>query len=440
MLDKFHVVTPEFTRPIFSALSPNSTDSGWTYLFSGIFAEFMPVGLSLPAAGWKLRVNARLEDATRLLRSVVPVLRREKLAFKVLADPTLYRFGFSKQIQAEAGGKFLTIYIPRPEDLRRIAKELAVLIEQLAVDPSAPPISDAPVRFSKNISYRFGSYTNADFVKDGDGNLVEDCREFFRLPVGVKCPFSGIVGESDDDATEQPVEIGNYEIESVLHRTYPSAVYLGTRKSDGLKIICKESRPYAYVQDILATDLLENEYLMLREIAASGCSEICPTPLELFQVEQHSFLTMTRIPDPVSLYEWRQQNRNPDAHFRIGQKIAEVLVRLHSELSIAWGDIHASNVLVDDSEMRVYFIDPEFAKHTKHTRDFTRDIQMYGRLLLWLVFSDVDMLFEPDCYPDVFLQRFERRSDYNPAYIDAVHSALSGRIDPVNLGSDNPLP
>ena len=214
---------------------------------------------------------------------------------------------------------------------------------------------------------------------------------------------------------------------------YPSALYTGTRKADGLEIICKEARPYAYVQDVLATDLLENEYLILREIAASGCSNICPAPLEMFEIEQHSFLTMTRISEAVSLYEWRKKNQDPDAHFRIGQKISEVLVRLHSELSIAWGDLHASNVLVDDSEMRVYLIDPEFAKHT---REFNIDIQMFGRLLLWLVFSDVDRLFEPDCYPEVFLKKLKHRSDYSPAYIDAVDSALSGRIKQVPLAPE----
>ena len=350
MLEKLHVVTPEFTREIFSCLnSPHADASGWRYhLSSGIFAEFIPVHLSLPADGWKLRINVHLEDAIRLLRVVVPVLAREKLAFKVLADSTVYRVTFSKQIPAAEAGKFLTIYVPTAEVLTRLANELDVGIAHLAVLPCAHPVSDTPFSNSNNISYRYGSYTDSAFVRGRDGHLVEDCRDFFQLPPGVEDPFTGEVGgEDDDDGTDAPVRIGNYEIASVLHRTYPSAVYLGTQKSDGLEIVLKEARPHAYVQDVPAKERLENEYRILTEIAAFDCSGICPVALEKFEVEAHLFLAMTKIRDTVSLYQWRQHHRNPADHFRIGQKIAEVLARLHSELSIAWGDIHASNVLVD---------------------------------------------------------------------------------------------
>ena len=431
MLFPHHVVTPHFTQEIFSCLSMASTDgtdaSGWTYHFSGIFSEFTPVALALPDDGWKIRINVVLKDVIALLRGVVPVLRRERLAFKVLADPTLYRIAFSKQIAAESAGKFLTIYVPSAEKMRRIIRELAAVIENLAVNPCAPPISDTP--FSKGVSYRFGSFTDSAWVRGRDGH-VEDCREFFRLPPGIVDPFTNAVGASDDDGTDEPVQIGNYEITSVLHRTYASAVYFGTRK-DGLEIVLKEARPDAYVREKgLATEHLQNEYQILREISASGCSEICPTAIEMFEIERHLFITMTRL-RAVSLYEWRQQNRMPADHLRIGKKIAEILDRLHSNLSIAWGDIHASNLLVDlvdDSENRVYLIDPEFATHT---RNFANDIEMFGRLLLWLVFN-VDTLFEPDCYPDFFLQKMDRKSDYSPAYINAVRSALSGRIKSVS--------
>ena len=134
-----------------------------------------------------------------------PLLYQENLAFKILADPTLYNIAFSKQQPAESAGKFLTIYIPRAEELRRIAKELAVLMEQMALNPIAPPVSDNEVSFSKNLSYRYGSFTESAFVRAGDGHLIEDCREYFRLPPGVGDPFTkGGVSEYDDDGTENP--------------------------------------------------------------------------------------------------------------------------------------------------------------------------------------------------------------------------------------------
>lgn len=421
MLDTHHVLTPEFTEVIFSCLRINpQKNSDWEYYFSGFYVEFTPVGLLLPDDGWKLRVNTLIEEAVQTLKSVIPICADRNLAFKVLGDPDIYLYAHSKQMEPSSAGKFLTCYLPTESELVEVAHLFDEAISREGLSPAAHPISDQ--RLSANLSYRYGSFTVDALVKG-----VPDCREYFKLPPCVTTdPFTGECEEAAAVPSDGVV-IGNYRIETLLHRTYASAVYQGTRLGEEKPIVLKEVRPYTIVNGIAAKTRLENEYVILKAIAdTEDCAGICPAPLELFEIDGYGFLAMTEI-EAVSLYEWmQQQKQGQHEYLRIGIKVAELILKLHTH-GISWNDLHPSNLLINVATQRLYLIDAEFAMMP--ASDFRIDLQMLGKLLLWLAFSgEADGLWEHDGCPDIFLQKLKQDgndgNDRNE-YCAAIDLALS---------------
>lgn len=431
MLNTHRVLTPEFTKVIFSCLKINpKKESDWAYYFPGFYVEFTPVGLLLPDDGWKLRVNAvTVDDAVQLLKAVVPICADQKCAFKVLGDPDIYVYAHAKRMEASSAGKFLTCYLPTDRELVEVAGLFERAISREGLSPAAHPISDQ--RLSANLSYRYGSFTVDAFVRG-----VPDCRQYFKLPPGVIDPFTGECEEAEAD-TSGGVVIGNYRVETLLHRTYASAVYRGTGLGELEKspIVLKEARPHATVDGIPATTRLENEYVILKAITDTGCAGICPTPLELFEVEEgYRFLAMTEIIDTISLYELMQQQKQKQKqkqgwreHIWIGIKVAELILKLHTH-RISWNDLHPSNLLVNEATQRFYLIDAEFAVMPASRKDFAMDLQMLAKLLLWLAFSgEEDELWEHDSRPEIFLEKLKKQGgdDRDRHYCATIDIALS---------------
>lgn len=420
MLNTHHVLTPEFTKVIFSCLRISKKKTDWDYYFSGFYVEFTPVGLLLPDDGWKLRVNtATLGEAVQALKAVVPICADRQLAFKVLGDPDIYIYAHSKQMEASSAGKFLTCYLPTETELVEVVHLFEQAISQEGLSPAAHAISDQ--RLSENLAYRYGSFTADPFVRG-----IPDCRDYFKLPPGIIDPFTGKGQETEADASGGVV-IGNYHIETLLHRTYASAVYRGTRLGELEKqsIILKEARPHAIVDGIAATTRLENEYTILKVIANMDCAGICPTPLEFFAVDGYRFLAMTEI-DAVSLYEWMQQQKKRQREYLwIGIKVAELILELHAH-RISWNDLHPSNLLINEATQKLYLIDAEFAMMPACGKDFTMDLQTLGKLLLWLAFNgEEDGLLEHDGCPDIFLEKLKQGGNDRDGYCAAIDIALS---------------
>ncbi|MYF97708.1 protein kinase family protein [Candidatus Poribacteria bacterium] len=423
MLNKHYVITPEFAKVIIPFLKLEMGSTCWEWLVSGIYLNCYPIDILQPDAGWIVRVNVLLDDAFQVLSTIVPVCCEAKIAFKVIGDPTLYQYAFSKTAPAEDAGKFITIYTPTSQQLTEIMNQVDLAISKLDILPCAPPVSD--MLFSDNLSYRYSSYNPDSTISSCPDDLIVDHADYFTLPTGITDPFTGESGDTDNDIgttdTSSVVVIENYEIEDVLHRNYATAIYKGKRVSDGYPIILKEARPNAYIDDVPATTRLENEYRVLTKIAESRCAHICPTPLDMFEEEHHLLLFMTEIWNAQTLYEWRQKaERTQTELLNVAKEIRDTLSSIHTE-NISWNDLHASNILLDSANT-VYLIDAEFASIDPDSTDFDLDIRMFGRLLLWLVYP-VDTLLDWTCRIDVFIQKLEQ-SNYPQHYIDAVHIAL----------------
>ncbi len=420
-LNTHHVFTPDFTEVIFPCLK----DTAWDFWFSGFYIEFMPVGLLLPNDGWKLRANAAtVEEAIRILEIIVPICVDRRLAFKVLGDPSIYTYAHSKKMMASSAGKFFTCYLPDERALVEVADLFDQALSREGLSPAAEPISDQ--RLSPSLSYRFGSFTGDALVRG-----VADCRDYFKLPDDVTDPFTGECGAEAEVDSSGGVTIGDYCIETLLHRTFASSVYRGTRTrgEEEKSIILKQARAYATVEGIAATTRLENEYLILKAIAdKTDCAGICPIPLQLFQMEGHGFLAMTEI-DAVSLYEWmQQQKQNWREYLWISIEVAKLISKIHTHGGVSWRDLNPANFLIDTVKRKLYLVDAEFAVMPASVKDFALDLQMLGKLLLWLAFSgESDEIWEYDSRPEIFLEKLKKQDsdDKNAYYWDAVDFALS---------------
>lgn len=69
------------------------------------FAKWLP-GYPAPNQGYKLHISVLAEDAEIVARSVLPVLRRLRIAHKVVRNLERYRM----QLTTKQQGKFITIY------------------------------------------------------------------------------------------------------------------------------------------------------------------------------------------------------------------------------------------------------------------------------------------------------------------------------------------
>ncbi|MDG4550202.1 MAG: hypothetical protein P9F19_12320 [Candidatus Contendobacter sp.] len=90
------------------------------------FAKWLP-GYPAPSQGYKIHVSARLEDAEIVARAVLPVLRRLRVAHKVVRDLDRYR----RQIATSQRGKFITVYTQDASHAQRVLSAINPELQQL---------------------------------------------------------------------------------------------------------------------------------------------------------------------------------------------------------------------------------------------------------------------------------------------------------------------
>lgn len=90
------------------------------------FAKWLP-GYPAPRQGYKMHISARPEDAEIVARSVLPVLRRLRVAHKVVRNLDRYR----QQIASSQRGKFITIYTQNAPHAQQVLNAINPELQQL---------------------------------------------------------------------------------------------------------------------------------------------------------------------------------------------------------------------------------------------------------------------------------------------------------------------
>jgi predicted Ser/Thr protein kinase len=287
-LDAYKIDETTFVATVRTMLTQD-----WTFTRHGIWMNCLPAGCILPFQGWKIHISCS-NKAVDLLRVVVPVLAKERAAFKFAADPNLLFLLTSKQWYRGGAGKFVTVY---PQDL----VHFLLLIDQLADvtrEFEGPYIlSDRRYKDSKCVFYRYGGIAprttltvkgdQRPYILSPDNRRVPDNRlAWFTLPEWVQDPFGNSAGPS---SRERTLKEGRYVVEFALRFSNSGGLYLASDRETGTRVVIKEARPHI-VLDNAGNDsvgMLRKEYRILKKLEAA---RVAPRPIDFFQQWEHQFL------------------------------------------------------------------------------------------------------------------------------------------------------
>lgn len=154
--------------------------------------------------GWKLHLSATILTACELLERCAGTLQDSGYAFKIAATLVeIQKLNLAHFYGRSQVGKAVTIYVPNPEDARRLAERLHRDSGSLAC-PEIP--SDLRYKPGSNVFYRYGSYVRTAMLIDGRrlpayrdplGNPVHDKRtRATAVPEWEEDPFRTVVSET----------------------------------------------------------------------------------------------------------------------------------------------------------------------------------------------------------------------------------------------------
>ena len=382
----------------------------WRLSFDGLFLSAVPSAYRLPPCGYKIRVNFNPylpEDATHAIRIAADVCRAFSKPMKLLATLEKCQLAQRKDYPIEGAGKAITLYPGTdPSVFEAMCRELARRISRTALTPAVHPVSDAAIRNSQNLSFRYGAYTPEATLTGPDGTVLPDHRDVFVLPHWVNLPrWIAEPLAIEDDVEDTPVVFEKYEVLTCLHRTLVGAVYHGIERQTRRNIVIKEARPYIWTQGLLATQRLFDEAEVLRSIQDDPELNTPPV-LDIFQADAHTILVMQAVMAGAEvappLFQWwhrrRAENDNTtDALMRVATQLVACLRCLQTK-HCAWLDFTPMNILVDDTQpasgVRLALIDAEYAILPATDEALFFDRCALGRLLLW-IFSDEESVLDP---------------------------------------------
>ncbi|MDT8910170.1 class III lanthionine synthetase LanKC [Amycolatopsis sp. PS_44_ISF1] len=344
-----------------------STREGWHVLH--------PRTVEIPDQGWKIHVSSAISNADRVLAKVHEYCLGHRVPYEHLRSRTIFLSRNSKYAPHRGAGQLATIY---PIDNNQLTRVLEDLHQQLRGEPGASITGD--LRYGDGPLYtRYGSFTEQWVEHEGrrvpairkpDGTLVPDRWDTtFSIPKWVNIPVcldKSLAAHKAGGPGEFP-----YRVTRSLRRSNGGGVHLAERESDGETVVLKEARSHAGLDCALvdAVARLGREHEVLKRLA--GIPGV-PDVYHHFTFGEHHYLAMRRMPG-TSLYNWLALNHpltrrdSTEAELRayrdralaVLAQIERIVDDLHGR-EIVFGDLHASNILVDEED-RVSLIGFEMA-------------------------------------------------------------------------------
>ena len=131
------------------------------------FTKWMP-GYPAPDQGYKIHVSARAEDAEIVARSVLPVLRRLRVAHKVVRNLDRYR----QQLASPQRGKFITIYTQDTPHAQQVLNAINPELQQLrqfgGIQPGPTPTTRESHHQTPEISIGGSGLVWTRWYQEGD--------------------------------------------------------------------------------------------------------------------------------------------------------------------------------------------------------------------------------------------------------------------------------
>jgi serine/threonine protein kinase len=335
-------------------------------------------GTKLPEQGWKIHLSATFSNAPGVLTSAARVLMPRNIPFKFGLDRSILYLLNGKRWPRGGAGKFITVYPRNDDEFRSVIEEL----HQATIGYTAAYIlSDKRYKNSSIVHYRYGGLLSTSVldikgerqfvVQAPDGTKVTDLRApYFFVPEWTQDPFPSAAQE---DAGELgTLKGGRYLTEEAVAFSNTGGVYLAQDRLTGKKVLIKEARPFTNISPngTEAVTLLKKEHRLLTILKDTNIS---PQPIDFFKDWEHYYLveefvggTMLRLHALHQDLALRTTATLSDVHdffskyCKLYRRIAEALATIHKH-DIVFGDLSFNNILVDDDDETIRFIDFEAA-------------------------------------------------------------------------------
>ncbi|GAB3648254.1 class III lanthionine synthetase LanKC [Streptomyces sparsus] len=357
---------------------------GWERKRAGDWLAYSPLGVRLPAQGWKIHVSAGLDNAESVLTRVMDYCVARRVPLKFMPNRYLLHTRNAKYADRAASGKFITVYPADDEQCRTVAEELDAL---LAGEHGPYILSD--LRWGEGPVYvRYGAFARrfchdkagelCPAVEDPDGRLVPDLRgPAFRTPEWVALPEF----LAPHLAARSALGLGDvpYTVERALHFSNGGGVYAGRDNRTGRQVVLKEARPHSGLaaDGADAVARLERERVALEQLAGLPC---VPQVLDTLTLGDHHFLVLEYVEGstlntvfarrfPLSGADPEPERLAEHVTWALGvyDLVAQAVEAVHSR-GVVISDLHMSNVVVSEDESSVVLLDFEAASPAAEQR------------------------------------------------------------------------
>ncbi|MDR3712307.1 MAG: lanthionine synthetase LanC family protein [Puia sp.] len=178
------------------------------------------IGEIIGTQGWVLHISVIREEIADLLRTILPLLRKENIPFKAAIDGEAARCILSGEWGYIELGKIVSIYPPTDDAALRIARQLIA-----ATQSFKSPVIPTDRHLGGAVYTRYGAFNPViissesgvkdAYIYDAAGELVKDLHTMpFTLPKGIPWPFTALT-----DAVPAPPDTvlsDKYKVMSVL--------------------------------------------------------------------------------------------------------------------------------------------------------------------------------------------------------------------------------
>jgi hypothetical protein len=312
-------------------------------------------------AGWKLHISASTRTALDTLAAALPVLRAERVRFKVcasldhLADLNRAVHGLTQV------GKFATVY---PDDVGAAYRIGHALVAALRGRAGPRLRFERRVARDAPVWYRFGTFKARYGLTAqgalvalvlGDGDVAHDRRDDAAPPPWAEAdPFGG--GDDDDPAAKTIG--GRFVTVRAIASSYKTDVFeaVDLQSSDETTCVLKRAHAETICDGTHdAISLLRRERTALEQIAGLG---IAPRVVAFVEEGGDAFLAMS-YERGISLDHYRNTSRalgrrlDAAAIVRFADVLSATLEAAHGT-GIAHRDLKGANVLVrEDGSLRL---------------------------------------------------------------------------------------
>lgn len=341
----------------------------------------------LPTQGWKIHVSASRQNVWDVVTKVLDYLLERNVDFKIALDLNIFETLNSKGMARGSSGKLITIYPNDDDEFRSCISDLARI---LADDEGAYVLSDMRYRDCKALYFRYGQLLDTHtvdamgrkkpYLMGPDGPAPDERTPGYFQPPWVPWPFNDWQPpqESDDDELLD----GRFRVVEALQFSSSGGVYRAEDTANGNRsVVIKEARPHTHIsfrERHDAVDLNKREWTFLNRLADVGSF---PAPIASFRHWEHQFLVEEYVEGADIRAIMFQHNpllqprvdldgsRNYLRIFlTVFRGLASAIHAAH-ERHIIFGDLTATNLLIDRETFAVTVIDLEACRLTEASDD-----------------------------------------------------------------------